>query len=173
MRCLRSLGKGHGSGFGHTLCGGTHGERRLGTVVELRRVQTTGLLDGTKVSTLIRSTRHGGNLLSLTRIQQFFALFAQKDRVSFGREHDISKDVIQIQNGSASGLDASRRALRGAKERWWTIGMRRHGKMAPRKIDSEIGLCRLAVLFFLSTCKDTVISISDTASIMTMSVSTL
>ena len=122
--------------FGHTGNHCSHGSGWFAGIVELGGVQASPVLDGNRVLlllvlVLIHYVVLGGsnNLAGLRRDVLFsrgesVLLFAQKDRVPVGSEHDISKNIVQIQGGGRpavgdGGLGSRRQICREHWGRGW------------------------------------------------------
>jgi hypothetical protein len=157
MRRLRLVLKRHGLGGWHARCGRAHGQRSLGIVGEIGRVQTATLLDGTKLAISGWLAGHGGHIVTFTGIEQLVVLvgFAQKDRVTIGCKDHIAKDVVEIECGWIATLRTATRRMRirrrvsvrttRGKERRWSVGMR-HGGLRACLLPIVVSILSLSML---------------------------
>jgi hypothetical protein len=86
---LGGMLKGHRSRRLGSFAQGSHGQGRLAVFRQLRRVQTSTLLDRVELSIVTKLGSHGGDFF-FTRVQEFLLfvfLFRQKDRVTILHIH--------------------------------------------------------------------------------------
>lgn len=118
MRRLRRMLEGDGIGALNAIRGRTHGQRRLGSVVQVGRVQATGLRDGREGPILVGTRGTSRDSVAFTGVEDLVVLgfFRQKDRLAVWSEGNVSENVIQVQRcGISTRRDGGRRLRRQAR----------------------------------------------------------